>query len=50
MPIGAHATLAGTELRLRAVSFLHDKVRRAESRGPASDAAGLGEKVAEQLK
>ncbi len=50
MPIGAHATLAGRELRLRAVSFLHDKVRRAEGRGPVNDAAGLGERVAAQLK
>jgi hydroxymethylbilane synthase len=49
MPIGAHATLAGTELRLRAVSFLQDKVRRAEGRGAVSDAAGLGERVAAQL-
>ena len=49
MPIGAHATLAGTELRLRAVSFLRGQVRRAEARAPVSDAAGLGERVAAQL-
>jgi hydroxymethylbilane synthase len=50
MPIGAHATLAGTELHLRAVSFLHDKVRRAEARGTVNDATSLGERVAAQLK
>jgi hydroxymethylbilane synthase len=50
MPIGAHATLAGRELRLRAISFLHNKVRRAEARGAVNDAAGLGERVAAQLQ
>jgi hydroxymethylbilane synthase len=50
MPIGAHATLAGTELHLRAVSFLQDKSRRAEARGAVHDAAGLGERVAALLK
>ena len=50
MPIGALATLEGTELHLRAVSFLQEKVRRAEARGAVNDAAGLGERVAEQLK
>jgi len=50
MPIGAHATLAGTELRLRAVSFLKDKIRRAEARGAVNEAAKLGERVAAQLK
>jgi len=49
MPVGAHATLAGTKLHLRAVSFLNDKVRRAEARGAVNDAAGLGERVAAQL-
>jgi hydroxymethylbilane synthase len=50
MPMGAHATLSGTELHLRAVSFLQDKVRRAEAHGAVHDAAGLGERVAAQLK
>ena len=49
-PVGAHATLKGTELHLRAVWFSRDKVRRAEARGAANDAAGLGERVAAQLK
>jgi len=50
MPIGAHATLVGTELHLRAVSFLQEKVRRAEAHGPVNDAVGLGQRVAAQLK
>lgn len=50
MPIGAHATLTGTELHLAAVSFLEEKVRRAEAQGPVNDAVGLGELVARQLK
>jgi hydroxymethylbilane synthase len=49
-PVGACATLEGTELHLRAVSFLRDKVRRAEARAAASDAPALGARVAEQLK
>jgi hydroxymethylbilane synthase len=49
-PVGAHATLEGTELRLRAVSFLKNKVRRAEARGAVNEAASLGERVAAQLK
>jgi hydroxymethylbilane synthase len=49
MPIGAHATLVGRELHLRAVSFLQEKVRRAEGRGPVNDAVGLGQRVATQL-
>ena len=49
-PIGALATLEGTELRLRAVSFLQDKVRRAEARGAVNEAASLGERLAAELK
>jgi hydroxymethylbilane synthase len=49
MPIGAHATLVGRELHLRAVSFLQEKVRRAEGRGPVNDAVGLGQRVATQV-
>jgi hydroxymethylbilane synthase len=50
MPIGALATLSGTKLHLRAVSFLNDKVRRAEAKGAVSEAASLGERVAAELK
>jgi hydroxymethylbilane synthase len=50
MPIGAYATLSGTKLHLRAVSFLKDKVRRAEAKGAVNEAASLGERVAAELK
>jgi hydroxymethylbilane synthase len=49
-PVGACATLSGTQLRLRAVSFLGGGVRHAEAQGPAGDPEGLGRRVAEQLK
>jgi hydroxymethylbilane synthase len=48
-PVGACATLEGTQLHLRAVSFMHEKVRRAEARAAAGDAAALGARVAAQL-
>jgi hydroxymethylbilane synthase len=50
MPIGALATLEGTELRLRAISFLQNKVRRVEARGAVNEAAKLGERLAAELK
>jgi hydroxymethylbilane synthase len=50
MPIGALATLEGTELRLRAISFLQDKGRRVEARGAVNEAAKLGERLAAELK
>jgi hydroxymethylbilane synthase len=48
-PVGAYATIVGAEMDLRAVSFLHSSVRRAQARAPITDAAGLGERVAGQL-
>jgi hydroxymethylbilane synthase len=48
-PIGAHARMEGGELCLRAVSFLTDRARRAEVRGPMSEAVALGESVAARL-
>jgi hydroxymethylbilane synthase len=48
-PIGAYAVLEGKQLRLRAVSFLKNKIRRAEALGAVSEATELGEKVAAQL-
>jgi len=48
-PVGAHAHIDSGMLCLRAVSFLTDRPRRAEGRGPLSEAAALGEQVAAQL-
>ncbi|MGA2175686.1 MAG: hydroxymethylbilane synthase [Verrucomicrobiota bacterium] len=49
-PVGAYATIVGKEIDLRAVSFLQTQVRRARARAPISDAAGLGGRLASQLK
>lgn len=48
-PVAAHATVAGDELQLRAVSFLRG-CQRAELRGPLADPAALGRRVAERLR
>ena len=48
-PIGAYARVEAGELCLRAVSFLTAKPRWAETRGPFSEAAAMGGRVAAQL-
>jgi hydroxymethylbilane synthase len=48
-PVAAYARAHGTEIELRAVSFLGEKARRAQARAPMKDAAALGGKVAAQL-
>lgn len=50
LPLGAHAWVEAGEINLRAVSFLTETARRAEGKAPVSDAAGLGERIAAQLK
>jgi hydroxymethylbilane synthase len=45
-PVAAYAEMAGDELRLRAVSFRGETVRRTERRGPSSAAAELGKQAA----
>ena len=49
-PVGAYAEVAGKQLRLRAVSFMHDTVRRAEAGRPVKEAKELGEQIATTLK
>jgi hydroxymethylbilane synthase len=49
-PVGAYATIVGTEIDLRAVSFMQAQVRRGHGRAPVTDAVGLGERIASQLK
>jgi len=49
-PVAAYARVDGTEIELKAVSFLGKGARRGESRGPVRDATALGEKVAGELK
>ncbi|MBC8324464.1 MAG: hydroxymethylbilane synthase [Verrucomicrobia subdivision 3 bacterium] len=49
-PVGAAATVDGTQLRLRAVSFLNDTVQRAEQTGDVHEPEALGVAVAAELR
>ena len=49
-PIGAYAEVVGTQIRLRAVSFREEGVRRGEARGDLKEAVALGERLAAELK
>jgi hydroxymethylbilane synthase len=49
-PVGAYAEVAGKQLHMRAVSFMHDTVRRAEARRPIKEATELGRQIAAELK
>ena len=49
-PVGAYAEVVGAKLRLRAVSFLGEKVQSAETKGPLTDPEALGAAVAGRLK
>jgi hydroxymethylbilane synthase len=48
--VGAHAEIAENEIRLRAVSYLQEKVQRGELRKPIQQATELGEELAGNLK
>ena len=49
-PVAAYAEVAGTQLRMRALSFAHGCVRRAEGKRPLREAVELGEQLAAELK
>jgi hydroxymethylbilane synthase len=49
-PIAAYARIDGTEIELRAVSFIGKSPRRAQGRAAVKDAAALGKTVAAQLR
>jgi hydroxymethylbilane synthase len=49
-PVGAHAEVVDDQLRMRAISFVGENVRRGEARRPLKDAVELGQQIAEQLK
>jgi hydroxymethylbilane synthase len=49
-PVAAYGDLQDGKLRLRAVSFKNETVRRTEKLGDASQAEELGREVAEELK
>jgi len=48
-PVAAHAEIVGNRLRLRAVSFRNEKVRRGESESVASEAKVLGLEMSGKL-
>ena len=50
IPVAAFAEADGNELRMRAVSFLSDKPRRAEGRGSLERPEALGRKLARQVQ
>jgi len=48
-PVGAHAVVEDSKIRMQAVSFLGDTVQRAEQTGDLREPIPLGEAVADQL-
>jgi len=49
-PVGAHATIAGDQITLKAISFRDEVVKRGEGKKPIAEAAALGEQIAGELK
>jgi hydroxymethylbilane synthase len=49
-PVGAHATIAGDTIALKAISFRDATVKRGEAKRPVAEAAALGEQIAAQLR
>ena len=49
-PVGAHAEIVGDKIQMRAVSFLHNTVKRAEGKRPLAEAVELGQQIATELK
>ena len=49
-PVGAHAEIVGDQIQMRAVSFMHNTVKRAQGKHPLTEAVELGRQVAAELK
>jgi hydroxymethylbilane synthase len=49
-PVAAFAEVVGADLQMRALSFVSGPLRRARASGPLQDAAGLGARLADELK
>ena len=49
-PVGAHAEIVGDKIQMRAVSFLHNTVKRTEGKGSLGEAVELGKHIASSLK
>ena len=49
-PVGAHATIAGDKILLKAISFRDETVKRGAAKRPLAEAVLLGEQIAAELK
>lgn len=49
-PVGAHAEIVGDNIQMRAVSFMHNTVKRAQGKRPLPEAVELGRQIAAELK
>jgi len=49
-PVGAHATIAGDKITLKAISFREETVKRGAAKRPLAEAVLLGEQIAAELK
>jgi hydroxymethylbilane synthase len=49
-PVGAHATIIGDKISLKAISFRDGAVKRGEAKRPVAEAAELGKQIAAELK
>jgi hydroxymethylbilane synthase len=49
-PVAAYAEVVGTRLEMRALSFTHGPVRRAQAKRPIKEAVELGQQLAAELK
>jgi hydroxymethylbilane synthase len=49
-PVAAYAEVVGSRLEMRALSFTHGPVRRAQAERPAKEATELGQQLAAELK
>lgn len=49
-PVAAYAEVSGSNIRMRAISFCDEKVKRGEGKRPIAEAEELGRQLAEELK
>ena len=49
-PVAAYAEVVGSRLEMRALSFTHGPVRRAQAKRPVKEAVELGQQLAAELK
>ena len=49
-PVAAYAEVVGSQLQMRAISFVHGPVRRGQAKRPLREAVELGQQLAAELK